>query len=466
MPVLARADATAVRCILTVLLLFFAGTVHADALDQRVDDWRSQAGIPRLAYAIIENGQLTHSAERGDGSAQAGARPTYAIGSLSKAFTAHAILVLAERGDLDLDRELLYYLPELQLQGPRADTLSARHLLAHQSGLSRRIGYQGRASLALRLQDLQSARLLRAPGSGFEYSNANYELLGILIERITGLPYTEALRSLVLAPLGVEAGFADAAPAGNGVGHQDWFGLPIVLGEDGIAPSEWPSGGLRMRLADYLTYLQAHLAAAGGDSRGALSADGYAAWHATAADSSDDFYAYGWFRRRLGEGQLLGHEGLTAGFNSAVLMDPQRGFAVVVLASSNSFPLAGRPAAQQIASNLARELLGQPQRWDGFAGLATAFWVKLALLAVFLASVAWGLRTVAACSRRQLMIKLMLGMGLAALLCLALPDFLGVPLRAILAFTPDVGLLLLAASAFAVLQPLLRYARVHKSIAS
>jgi D-alanyl-D-alanine carboxypeptidase len=139
---------------------------------------------------------------------RAGPETVYRIGSLTKQFTAAAILQQVDDGVLGLDEDIARFLPELSLRGKR---VTVRQLLNHTSGL-KDFGVLGDRFLAVRSRDLAQRDVLALvrdvpfdaePGARWRYSNAGYYLLGVLLERVTGLPYLEYLERRVLNAAGL-----------------------------------------------------------------------------------------------------------------------------------------------------------------------------------------------------------------------------------------------------------------------
>ncbi|RME87258.1 MAG: class A beta-lactamase-related serine hydrolase, partial [Anaerolineae bacterium] len=147
--------------------------------------------IPALAVGIVRDGNVVYTAGYGranDGTPVTPQTP-FVIGSVSKGFTALAIMQLVASGRLDLDAPIQTYLPWFTLADPQAATqITIRHLLNQNSGL----GYNdstrpmwdrpGEFTLEARLRQLADLSLRRAPGTDFEYSNYNYMLLGAVVE--------------------------------------------------------------------------------------------------------------------------------------------------------------------------------------------------------------------------------------------------------------------------------------------
>lgn len=132
------------------------------------------------------------------------------IGSITKQFTASVILQLAQEGKLNLDDKLAVYLPDF----PNAGRLELRRMLSHTSGLGNYTAIDPKQFLQDSRIDRDTAQLVDAmkptseklayePGTDWRYSNTGYVLLGVVIEKVTGLSYARAMESRLFAPLGL-----------------------------------------------------------------------------------------------------------------------------------------------------------------------------------------------------------------------------------------------------------------------
>lgn len=135
----------------------------------------------------------------------------YGIGSTSKAFTAAAVMKLADEGQIDLDQSLTTYIPEFYLEDPRYQDITPRMLLNHSSGiqgssLSNTMLYGDNESYHhdTLLTQLSTQRLKADPGEYHVYCNDGFTLAEILVERVSGLSFTEYLEENFWAPMGLE----------------------------------------------------------------------------------------------------------------------------------------------------------------------------------------------------------------------------------------------------------------------
>ena len=166
---------------------------------------------PGVQISVMKQGELVYSNGFGLANLETATPVTpasiFRTGSVTKQFTAAAILRLAEEGRLSVDDKLQRFLPDF----PRAAEIGLRQLLSHMSGLAANPNLA--MPQATRLDYDRAAYLARAraaeplflfePGTGWSYSNIGYNLLGIVIETASGLPYPEYMRSRLFAPAGL-----------------------------------------------------------------------------------------------------------------------------------------------------------------------------------------------------------------------------------------------------------------------
>ncbi|HET9445922.1 MAG TPA: serine hydrolase [Steroidobacteraceae bacterium] len=306
--------------------------------------------VPGASVLVLRDGEPLVRASYGlaDVEAHVPATPTtnYRLASVSKQFTAAAILLLAEDGRLDLDDRVRKWLPSLP---KAAERVTIRHLLTHTSGL---IDYEDVIpdTFQPQLHDADVLRLLEtqdrtyfAPGSGYRYSNSGYALLALIVERASGKTFAAFLRERIFQPLGMtntvafEEGISSVS--NRAFGHTEEQGrwsrtdqsqTSAVLGDGGIYSS-----------IDDLAKWDAALY----DGRLLRPSSLQAAFKpATRTDDPEVEYGFGW---RI-TGETLWHSGETVGFRNVIVRYPDRKLTVVVLTNRND-PEPYR-LARQIAS--------------------------------------------------------------------------------------------------------------------
>ncbi len=209
------------------------------AIDAYIAHEMREVRIPGLALGIVHNDEIAHL--RGFGMADlAGAVVTpqtpFILASASKSFTALAIMQLVEEGKVSLDAPVTTYLPSFRVRGESASTtITVRHLLNHTSGLPESTAYEPMLSndtsddaLSERVGALSDAELGHGAGEVFAYTDANYDALGLIVEKVSGQAYESRIRERIFTPLGMSHSFTDQTEArrsGLATGHRSWFGF-------------------------------------------------------------------------------------------------------------------------------------------------------------------------------------------------------------------------------------------------
>src|SRR5271154_2116454 len=182
-------------------------------VDQLAASYQQRGGQPGLAYGIVLDGELVHAAglgERDLGGPPPDAGTVFRIASMTKSFTASAILALRDDGALKLDDLAGTYVPELRDWPPvSADSarISIRHLLTMTAGFPTDDPWGDRQQ-GLPLAEFAAfldggVRFNWAPGTRFEYSNLGFAILGRVITAVTGAAYPDYVRDRLLRPLGL-----------------------------------------------------------------------------------------------------------------------------------------------------------------------------------------------------------------------------------------------------------------------
>ncbi len=180
-----------------------------------LDDAVAQ-GLPGLSVSVTRDGatELSAGAGTSDGTAiDSGTRTR--VESVSKTFTSAAVMLLVERGAVDLDDPVTRHLPELRLADGRQDEITVRQLLNHSSGLADATAARdeyapGPRTLEAAVATLAGARLAADPGTAYGYHNAGYWVAARLVEVVDGRPFADVLAEELFAPLGMD----DTAPCG------------------------------------------------------------------------------------------------------------------------------------------------------------------------------------------------------------------------------------------------------------
>jgi len=330
--------------------------------------------LPGLTLAIVEGGQVTYS--QGYGQADSTGRQMtpqtpITIGSVSKSFTALAILQLVEQEKIDLDESVVTYLPWFRTsEKARSDLITVRHLLNQTSGLSNAIGLelvydrQPDYTFEQRLSNLSKYDLTRPAGEQFEYSNTNYILLGAVVEAVSGLSYADYLDQNIFSPLDMgnsTARLFDAQQNDMATGYYWWFGFPFSS-ETPWYQDSVPAGYIISTAGDMGHYLIAQLNGGMYLGESVLSAEGIAEMQHGAIQTGDgQSYGMGWVEGQVGNLAAVHHAGDAAGYTTTVILDPDQRIGVAVLANASSM-LVSPPntLATQIYQGLHNKTITKP----------------------------------------------------------------------------------------------------------
>ena len=224
----------------------------------KLDHEREALGIPGVAVAILEHGELAFA--HGFGSKSHDQREAvdeetnFRTGSMGKVVTAIGVMSAVDDGLLKLDAPIRNAIPDLSLQGAEADALSLRQLLSQQSGLSDYIALnsstedEALAEFASGPGLSENVNFINPPGTFWNYSNPNYYIAGRALEAGTGVTYRQAIEQRVFATLGMSRSFmlpGEVLADGN---YSNGYGVNNEIGQgplEDLAPDAYDNAWAR-----------------------------------------------------------------------------------------------------------------------------------------------------------------------------------------------------------------------------
>jgi CubicO group peptidase (beta-lactamase class C family) len=224
--------------------------------------------IPGYAVTVVSSDEvlLEHARGYAGKSRTVTVDTPFVIGSTSKSFTAFAVMQQVDAGAVDLDAPVQRYIPEFTMAEEAATGITVRQLLQQTSGIAGTAGgpilksaRDGTAEEAI--AELRGDRLAGPPGETFRYSNANFVLAGLVVERTSGQPYGRYVQQRIFEPLGMRHSYVsveEARPNGLADGHRFWFGIPVVSGPT-LHPGLLAAGYLISSVSDLGRYLSVYL---------------------------------------------------------------------------------------------------------------------------------------------------------------------------------------------------------------
>ncbi len=316
---------------------------------RRIDEFMTETlrrmGVPGAAVAVVRDGRILHTAgygRRSDGSLMT-AGTLLPVASLTKSFTAAAIMMLVEEGTLALDAPVTSYLPEFELADPRGVRITIKQLMNQSSGLAPR-SLPPRPDVLPRSLDeqigwLRRATLVNEPGAAFNYCNDNYNVLALVIERVSGIPFPQFLRDRLFVPLDMNDSrlhltMGEPMP-GVAAGQLLVYGVPVgqMMRDEFMAGA----GGIVSTANDVARWLV--FQNTGGRMRTGqplLSPASMAAMHTPSVAGSR--YAFGWEQESLPDGTVaVEHSGKAPPYVAHQQLLPDGYAYALVLNGSHSF---------------------------------------------------------------------------------------------------------------------------------
>jgi len=345
-----------------------------DAIHSYIEVQMRRLNIPGISLTIIEDNRIVH--QHGFGYAGPGSPPPtpktpFVLGSTTKSITASAVMQLVEAGQVELDAPVQRYLSWFRVADPIASAqITVRHLLNQTSGLPMIPGMANLADLDDRpdagvrqARALSAVKLSHPVGTTFEYSNLNYNLLGLIIEATSGESYTDYIQRKIFGPLKMDHSYTSLAKAkqdGMAVGHRYWFGKPVAIQKLPLARGSLPSGQLISCSEDMAHYLIAHLNGGYYDGSKILSSASIEEMQHAEAEQlvmgqPVTAYGMGWFINEIDGVKVIAHGGNVPEFSSYMAIIPEQKKGVVMLANSDQwgFPLILMEVGDGVAALLA-----------------------------------------------------------------------------------------------------------------
>ncbi|MEJ7645726.1 MAG: serine hydrolase domain-containing protein [Chryseolinea sp.] len=429
-------------------------------IDEFVRIQMRDAHLPNVAIAIVTKDSVLFQKEYGADLEKA----NYLIGSISKSFTAIAVMQLYETGKLDIDRPVNYYLPWFEYSNKHlSDLITIRHLLNQTTGLPKSAGFFTPKSTAQNEIVADYKNYLRslpidesAIGQIHIYCNLNYQILGQIIMKASGMTYDEYVKKYIFIPIGMTKSSASVKEyEGLGLipGYQYVFGLPLkrqfVFNNNGLA-----AGDISSNTTDMATFLQM------------LLNNGKTATSVILKESSLK-QMQSPFSGRYGMGFSIGdwnglhsvrHTGLSKNYGSAINILPKENHGIVILTNINSFY-----AVRHLMDGVIRRLHHQEkisyvpyELYFRYFLLAMVIWSSIDLI---LKIKKWKKHDykMHTSGDFKVLMKLVISVSFAIAWLIVVPHYGNVPLWRMPALQPDLGYALIIGAFIGVCSALIQY---------
>lgn len=300
--------------------------------------------IPGMSIIVVNPNEVVFSKTYGNCK---GIDTTFIIGSMSKSFTALCIMRLAEEGRIDINKPISTYIDtSLYFKNKEnGNKITVKQLLNQNSGIGT-------------YQKLGSIEITKNYGR-YEYANANYNLLGKIIESVSNESYSDYVTKNIFEPL--EMNHTSATLEGNNKnglvkGYQNYFGFPIAIEPNYPTDNSWiqvPAGFISSSVSDMGKYLQMYLNngfdIVTEDSINKMFYD-----YIPQDEIDRDYYGMGWVYTKYYSKPVLTHSGLVENYTSKMFIIPESNIGIVVLVNMNDYLVTNN-----LLEDIVKPLLGE-----------------------------------------------------------------------------------------------------------
>lgn len=418
-------------------------TPESNGIETLIQDFKNDTSCEDVSVVVYDKGDVTYY---GDGEA------LYQIGSMTKTFTGLAMQKLITEGRVDKDKVISSYIPgfEAYYDGELAD-ITVRNLLEQKSGFTNSEKDYPSAEEGVTLSEwaagLSGCTLSCKPGTEYAYSNTNYNLLGVIIEEVSGKSYKDYMQQEILIPLGLANTFVGTPKEGKIVegtrlGYRHVFNYPMTVKEACI-----PAGYFYSNTEDMGRWIAIWTDDGAEDSVVPEDLREPLAKVKDALKNEGDYYS-GW---ELFADGVIGHSGGTPQYSSRIVFDETKNIGVCVLCNLNV-----AATTDSLCNNTYDILAGK-----GSGELATDIWTIFDKIFISV-TIVGGILLIVLLALKKRAVILILGAFLLLLLVLVLilfPIIFGAGMKEILFVWPPLsltgGLLILMIDTFVAIIKLL-----------
>lgn len=399
-----------------------------DKISEQIADDVEKYHIPGMAVMVVDKDSILFQETYGNCSS---IDSPFIIGSMSKSFTAAAIMQLVEEEKVDLDSPIAKYIDAAEwfIDSADCEKITVRDLLNHTSGIAT---YQTFGNL--KSTDLYGQHI---------YANSNYGLLGLIIEAVSGESYEDYITNHIFEPLGMTNSAVSLEKSGeNGLipGYRNYFGIPIAGKPDfpdQIKNGTWtniPAGYLSSSASDIGKYLQMYLN--GGENVLSEQSVNSMFYDNVPADGSS-YYGMGWlYSTEMYSKPMLWHSGLVENYTSNMFIVPSEGIAVVVLVNMNDYLVCNN-----LLGNIVNPLIGEERQ--NLPNLYVILHLAIDLICILLCFTSiWSIATIKQCNKTEKKIRAYLinsvKFVILPTILIFIPLIIGIPIKVFWLFVKDL----------------------------
>ena len=325
-------------------------TDEVNRINKYLQDLEDRQKIPGLTLAATRNDTVVYVGAFGFRNIETKEpmKPSYDFhwASVSKTFVATAIMQLAEKGKIKLDDKLIFYLPYFKQKGTDYKNITIRQLLNHTSGIGDVEDYEwdrpqnDDGAPERYVRGLANDEMLFKPGTDWKYSNTAYEILGVLISTVSGLPFESYVKKNIFEPLGmINTSFIypEITDSLKVSGHL-WAGKPIASKIYPYNKIHSPSSTLNSNVLEMTHYAMANLHRGKYHDVRILEDSSYNILWTNSVNLKDKpAVGASWFLNEYHGLKTMSHGGSDTGFRSFLLLVPEKNISVMVACNYELF---------------------------------------------------------------------------------------------------------------------------------
>ena len=428
-------------------------SVDYEAISTQIARDVEENHIPGMAVCVVDKDGVIFEETYGNCTS---IEQPFIIGSMSKSFTAISIMQLQEQGRIDLDDSISQYIDasEWFINSTDSNEITIRELLNQTSGIDT---YQ------------TFGKLERTDSYGTHvYANANYGLLGLIIETVSGMSYEDYVTENIFNPLGMDnsaASLEKAKEKGLIEGYKNYFGIPGAGEADypeAIHNGSWtnvPAGYISSSCSDMGKYLQMYL----NDGEDIVNGESIKSvlYDNVPVNNGSYYYGMGWmYSEEMYSQPILWHAGLVENYTSNMFILPEEGIAVVVLVNMNDYLVTNN-----VIGNIVNPLIGEarnnlPNLYLILHGLIDIICVLLCTFSVY------GILRTFRCKNKERILKAtvldLMVYILVPIILLCIPFMVNTPVSVLWLFVKDLCIVIYANATILILSGVCRVEHLAK----
>ncbi len=437
-------------------------------IDNHIKKVQNEVNIPSISIGIVKDDKLVYKKSYSEDK-NINENSLYYIGSLTKSFTALAILQLIEEKKLNLDDSIKKHLPWFKIKDmENIDKITIRTLLNQTSGFSTFEGLKNfddwdSSDFALEktIMALKDISLKSEPSKTFQYSNINYQILGLIIEKVSGVSYDQYINKNIFQKLSMNNSFAslDNLDKNNLVqAHIHWFGHPIKS-DYPFSKIMLPAGYIVSNIEDMSKYLINQINIEVSKNIKQIQTQ-------SAPIVKDSlYYGFGWFTHTKDE-LSLDHLGSTPGYTSTMIIYPQDKLGIILLSNTTSYTL-GNSRLTSLASDIIDIIKNKEPKdkaIDIISIIAYIFFIIAIIIKLFF--IYRFIKKPKNISKFKITISIIFDILIILSLYILLPKLYNLTFGVFLMFSPDIGYLMLGLimiSIFGIIGKIFYFLRSNKN---